>query len=87
MCPSCHAAGDVSDCDSKIQNKPCYEEEPVCALVASFHSSYYGPQIDTQRLCVEKKLYLKLKESCVSGRCAMAMCDTSGCMAKLTSGK
>ena len=82
MCPSCQVLGGVSNCDAVIQNKSCYRQDPVC-IVTSFGN---GPQIFAARLCVERELYLKLKKSCESGNCAIAMCDTSGCMAKFSSG-
>ena len=83
MCPTCHAAGVASDCDAKIENKRCYEEDPVCLVT----SSYYGQQISTKRDCAPRKFYPFHKSVCkITGRCATAMCDTSGCMAELSSG-
>ena len=84
MCPECAVKGEVSDCDAQIQNKPCDKEDPVCIMGSGYRG---GPQKLTQRVCVSREFYLRFKESCESQEnCAVAMCDTSGCMAEFSSG-
>ena len=85
MCPFCLVVGDASDCDAEIQNKPCkkYMKDPVCFM------EYHGPDIKhTQPFCTSRRDYLSIKFGCENhGSCVVTMCDTSGWMAEIPSGK
>ncbi|KAL9956054.1 hypothetical protein ACROYT_G037474 [Oculina patagonica] len=82
MCPECEAKGQNADseCDANIENKPCFKEDPVCGLSVSTRYSMYK---ETSRTCISRGEFYQSKQKCEQyGICAVAMCDTSGCMAE-----
>ena len=67
----------------RYKTNPVVKKGPVCVLA----SSYDGPQKYTARFYVRREDYQKLKEYCASLEgCTIAMCETSGCVPKFSSG-
>ena len=85
MCPVCFADGENadSDCESIVENKPCLEKHPVCALTVSIGESADWKFRD--RDCYIREYFEQAKDDCeYYQNCKMVMCETSGCKAEFS---
>ena len=84
MCPVCYAEGENvdSNCESIVENKPCQEENPVCALTVSTESA---DEKFRARDCFSREDFEEAKDDCeYYQNCKMVMCETSGCKAEFS---
>ena len=82
--------GDANtNCDKEITMEDCWEEDldPVCMVVGGSSTTWDGDRYAyIDRFCVSREMFNERKASCESTaafHCTVAMCEETGCKAKL----